>query len=64
MKRSCQEVTRLVSEGQDRKLGFAERMVLRAHLAICRGCANFEAQIGFLRRAMQRLSEQDDGKGR
>jgi hypothetical protein len=52
---SCKEATRLVSEGLDRKLGFAERLALRLHLAICDGCSNFKKQVGFLRRAIQRL---------
>ena len=52
---SCKEVTRLVSQGLDRRLGFGERLRLRVHLAICDGCANFRKQMDFLRRAVQRL---------
>ena len=36
---SCREVSHLVSQGLDRKLGFGERVAVRLHLAICRGCA-------------------------
>lgn len=56
---SCKDATRLVSMGQDRALGFAERAMLRVHLAICRGCGNAARQLEFLRRAMARLAEQD-----
>ncbi len=56
---SCKEATRLVSQGQDRSLGFGERAVLRVHFAICRGCRNAARQLEFLRRAMVRLAEQD-----
>jgi hypothetical protein len=56
---SCKEVTRLVSERQDRSLGFGERVALRLHFAICRGCRNAEQQLEFLRRAMARLAEHD-----
>jgi hypothetical protein len=56
---TCKEATRLVSQGQDRSLGFAERAVLRVHFAICRGCRNAARQLEFLRRAMARLAEQD-----
>jgi hypothetical protein len=51
----CREVTRLVSQGLDRRLGFAERVRLRLHLAICDGCANFKRQMDFLRLAMKKL---------
>ena len=54
---SCKEVTRLVSQGLDRRLGFGERLRLRIHLAICDGCANFRRQMLFLRKAMARLAD-------
>ncbi|MGH8766491.1 MAG: zf-HC2 domain-containing protein [Burkholderiales bacterium] len=52
---SCKEATQLVSQGMDRRLGFGERIALRLHVAICRGCRNFMRQVGFLRKAMERL---------
>jgi hypothetical protein len=52
---SCKEVSRLVSQGLDRRLGFAERLRLRVHLAICDGCTNFKKQVDFLRKAAKRL---------
>ena len=52
---SCKEATRLVSQGLDRRLGFAERLGLRLHLLICDGCTNFSRQMAFLRKAMARL---------
>ena len=56
-------MTRLVSQGLDRELGFRERLGLRTHFMICKGCRNFEAQLALLRRAMQRLSEDESGAG-
>jgi hypothetical protein len=56
---SCKEVTRLVSQGLDRRLGFTERLRLRVHLLICDGCSNFTRQMAFLRRAVQRLANRD-----
>jgi hypothetical protein len=56
---SCKEATRLVSQGLDRKLGFGERVTLRVHLAICNGCTNFRKQMDFLRRAVERLGQQE-----
>jgi hypothetical protein len=55
---SCKQVTRLVSQGLDRDLGFTERVRLRVHLAICEGCTHFGQQMKLLRRAMAKLAEQ------
>lgn len=55
---SCKQVSRIVSQGLDRELGFTERVRLRVHLAICGGCTNFSKQMAFLREAMARLAEQ------
>jgi len=52
---SCKEVTRLVSQGLDRRLGFAERVRLRVHLAICDGCTTFSRQVRFIRKAVRAL---------
>lgn len=57
---SCKEVTRLVSQSQDRSLGLRERVALRLHFALCKGCRNVERQVGFLRRAVARLGEHGD----
>ena len=54
---ACKEVMRRVSQGEDRQLAFGERVALRLHFAICRGCRNATAQLRFLRRAVRRLSE-------
>jgi predicted anti-sigma-YlaC factor YlaD len=56
---SCKVATHLVSQGLDRRLGLAERVALRLHLAICDGCSNFKKQVAFLRKAMRRLAESD-----
>ena len=53
---SCKETTRLISQGEDRKLGFGERIALRLHLAICKGCRRAGRQMHFLRRAVRELS--------
>ncbi len=58
--RSCKEVTRLVSQGEERDLGFLERVELRMHLAACRGCRNASDQLRFLRRAARSLQEEDE----
>ncbi|MDD2741757.1 MAG: zf-HC2 domain-containing protein [Rhodocyclaceae bacterium] len=59
---SCKEVTRLLSEGQDRKLALAEKMQLEMHLAMCKGCKNFKGQMSFLRTACQRYVKNHGGQ--
>ena len=54
---SCREVSRLVSRGQDEALSPWQRFRLRAHLAVCVACANFERQVRFLRVAMRKYRE-------
>jgi len=53
--KSCREVHRLVIEGQDRKLGFTERLAVRAHLLLCTACRRFAAQMALLREAFRRF---------
>jgi Putative zinc-finger len=56
---SCKETTRLLSQGLDRDLAFGERVALRMHLVICRGCRNARNQFEFLRRALRTLPDTD-----
>jgi len=55
MNLSCREASRLLSQSQDRRLAAGERAALWLHLRLCRGCRAVEAQMRFLRRAVQRL---------
>jgi hypothetical protein len=59
---SCKQTARLLSQGQDRKLGFGERVALRVHLAICDGCRNVNRQFKFLRGAVQALADSEAGQ--
>ncbi len=54
---TCKELSRLASQGLDRRLGLAERVKFRLHLAVCNGCRNFTRQLDFLRKASARLGE-------
>lgn len=57
---NCREVTRLVSELQERRLSVIEKMSLNLHLMMCDGCRNFSLQVPFLRKAMKAYSERLD----
>lgn len=56
---SCRQASELVSQGLDRKLGAGQRFALGLHLGICRSCARFNRQLELLRRALQRLPDED-----
>jgi hypothetical protein len=58
----CREVTHLVSQGLDRRLGFGERVALRVHFAICGGCKNFDRQMKLLREAVRQLGEAEGSR--
>jgi len=49
---SCKEATQLVSEGLDRELPLWQRLGLRLHVVMCRGCSRFARQITALNRVV------------
>jgi len=57
---SCKEVTRLVSQGMDRRLPFGRRVALRVHFAICDGCTNFSKQLKTIRESIARLADRQE----
>jgi len=54
MKRTCIEISELLSEGMDRSLRWHERLAIRLHLIICKSCYRFSHQVQFLRKAARR----------
>lgn len=50
---NCHEVTRLLSESQERSLALKERVSLKIHVLMCSGCRNFGKQMHVLRLAMR-----------
>ena len=42
---NCRQVTRLLSEAQERKLSMRERAALKMHRMMCSACNNFGKQI-------------------
>lgn len=47
---SCEHVSRLTSEMQDRPLGLRERVTRWIHMRMCSMCRRYERQLQFLRR--------------
>ena len=54
---SCREASRLLSQRQDRELGFWERLKLRGHLVLCDMCTRFGKQLDFMREALHRYRD-------
>ena len=54
--RSCREITRLMSESQERTLSFSEWLELRMHTLICKGCRNYGRSLQSIRSAMQEFA--------
>ena len=61
IRRSCQDVTRLVLESQDRPLNGLERVSMRLHWLACRGCRHFRDQQQLMRQALDRWRSDRDG---
>ena len=57
---SCKEISVLLSQAQERRLGLGEWLGLKLHLMLCDGCANFRKQLDFIRAAIKRFR---DGNG-
>ena len=55
---TCKEVSVLLSQGQERRLGMRERFLLKVHLLICHGCTNFSRQLVMMRVAIRRLRDE------
>lgn len=51
----CRQATELMSQAQDRELRLRERIALRFHLIICRGCNNYNNHLAFIRNTMKRF---------
>jgi len=50
---TCKETAELVSKEVDDRLSLKERLDLRLHLMMCRGCRNYRSNVRFLRRACE-----------
>jgi len=55
---SCKEVTRLVSEGMDRRLSLGRRIAVRIHLVMCKFCSRYRRQILLMREVARHYTEE------
>ena len=66
--RNCREVSRLLLEREERRLGPVEWLAVRMHLRICLMCTRFDGQLDVMHRALDhwkayRESAEDDAPG-
>lgn len=54
---NCKEATRLLLESEERSLDDIELSALDFHLSECLSCQNMKAQLGFLRKALDRYAK-------
>lgn len=54
---TCKDASHLLSERQERPLGFRERWSLRMHLWLCLNCRRFERQMTLMRQALRLLGK-------
>lgn len=59
---SCRQVTRLLSDAQERKLSLKERMALKFHMMMCSGCRNFADHMKTLRDIAHSYTKGEGGK--
>jgi hypothetical protein len=54
---NCKQNTELLSQALDRPITFREKLAIRLHLMMCRGCRNFEKQLVFIRKASRKMAD-------
>ncbi|MDO8370086.1 MAG: zf-HC2 domain-containing protein [Candidatus Nitrotoga sp.] len=54
---NCKQNSELLSQSLDRPITFREKMAMRMHLMMCRGCRSCEKQLAFIRKAAREFSQ-------
>lgn len=57
---NCKDASHLISEREERPLGFRERWGLRLHLWMCISCRRFERQLALMRQALRKLGQRTE----
>lgn len=52
---NCEETSKLVSQGLDRKLPWRKRMAVRFHLLMCFACSAYKRQLTGLESAIRKV---------
>lgn len=59
---TCKDASHLISQRQERPLGFRERWGLRLHLWMCLNCRRFERQVALMRQALRTLAKRAEAQ--
>lgn len=54
---TCREVSRLISDSQERKLPMGIRFKMRLHLVMCKNCRTYEMHVHLMRDIAKNLSD-------
>ncbi|OOF66209.1 zf-HC2 domain-containing protein [Rodentibacter caecimuris] len=54
---NCLQVTKLISDSQERSLSFLEKTGMNAHLLICPHCLNFNRNTKQIRKMMKKFAK-------
>lgn len=54
---NCKQNTELLSQALDRPITVREKLAIRLHLMMCRGCRNFEKQLIFIRKVSRKMAD-------
>jgi hypothetical protein len=60
---SCKDTTRLISLSMDTSLPIVQRIGLRLHVLVCKGCALYEGQLHLVREILRRPDAAWDRSG-
>lgn len=60
---SCKEVSKLLSDRLDERLGLMDSLGLRLHLAMCNACSRVARQFVLLRKGIAELPKVQDSAG-
>lgn len=61
---TCQEATRLMSEGRERPLTWREKSALMFHTSLCGACRQFNRQIDVMSRLAKQYARGSDDSDR
>lgn len=56
---TCLQVTKLISESQERSLSLFEKTGMNAHLLICPHCVNFNHNVKQIRKMMKEFAKSE-----
>lgn len=59
---SCKQVSELTARAKHEGLSFGERIKLKYHLMMCKGCKTYHQQIELLQQATEKLLNKPTGK--